>query len=131
MLYCLLREASSIYQLAINSNDNHLQTNNLSHCFICFRDCRKMATATYAVDIECGFCYSRNSAIRNPQTLPCQHVHCAGCLTAFFDSHGIYQCPLANCRWVGNLTLGFLVLSVQYILHILYGSMVILCRISA
>ena len=48
--------------------------------------------------VECGFCLRKNEALEQPKVLPCTHVHCLGCLTAYYDINHIVQCPLSACR---------------------------------
>ena len=58
--------------------------------------------------VECGFCYSNNENLQDPRSLPCSHVHCHDCLTSFYETHNVVQCPLQSCRLVALLTcLGF------------------------
>ena len=48
--------------------------------------------------IECGFCLHKNDDVDEPKQLPCSHIHCMGCLTAFHEVYDIIQCPVADCR---------------------------------
>ena len=54
-----------------------------------------MASAT---NVECGICSRRNEALEQPKILPCTHVHCLECLTAYSDINHMVQCPLPACR---------------------------------
>ena len=49
-------------------------------------------------NIECGFCLRKDEALEQPRRLPCSHLHCLGCLTAYYDINHMVECPLSACR---------------------------------
>ena len=53
--------------------------------------------------VECGFCCSNSEDLQDPRSLPCSHVYCYGCLTSFYETHNLVQCPLQFCRLVAYL----------------------------
>ena len=60
-----------------------------------------MAMAASATNSkECGYCLRTCDTLENPKVLPCTHVHCVECLTAYYDINHIVQCPLPACRYV-------------------------------
>ena len=61
-------------------------------------NCRYRAMADGQRTVECGFCLRKNEALEQPKVLPCTHVHCLGCLTAYYDINHVVQCPLSACR---------------------------------
>ena len=58
-----------------------------------------MASAYPDVEIsECGFCLQQNEDLEESKVLPCTHVHCLECLTAYFNINYLIECPLPDCR---------------------------------
>ena len=92
----------------INIESNH-QVNIANSCFnlfdqmelfTSFRETMAEAKPEDMTLVECGFCCSNNEDLQDPRSLPCSHVHCFGCVTSFYETHNIVQCPLQFCRLV-------------------------------
>ena len=67
-------------------------------CCNCY--CRAAAAEEDTADIECGYCLRKNVDLEEPRRLPCGHVHCTGCITAYYNINHIVKCPIQDCRYV-------------------------------
>ncbi|XP_067949344.1 transcription intermediary factor 1-beta-like isoform X3 [Watersipora subatra] len=57
-----------------------------------------------SAEMKCGFCMRKNNTMEDPKVLPCNHVHCFGCLSSFEVNHKL-QCPVQGCGKVSSIPL--------------------------